>query len=331
MISFGGHLLKPWVQASLFATGLRVFEWTFVKRPLRRYESSKRDQDAPIERRLSASTVFFDAFDLLANPRGIGWSWSQNPFPRENTLPPSIALLFAKTLLKMTVFDASQYIIQRACPVVDDPRGGSIFDPSLTFVPRTALAAFCGMCGGAWTYALVDSLYHISTLIGRTVLHQPASAWPRLFHRPWMSTSVQEFWSFRWHQIVRHLFIVFGARPGGALFGKPGAVMGAFAVSSILHHVGLWGTGNGTEFVTAGGFFLLMGVGAVIEEGFKRVTGLRVGGWIGWSWTMMWTILWGTFMIDGWARHGVFATQLLPNGIRPGKVVVDTIIAMSNK
>jgi len=292
---------------------------------------SKRHQDTPIERRLSASTVFLDAFDLLANQRGIGWSWSQDPFPRENTPPPSIALVFAKTLLKLTVFDAFRYIIQRACPVVDNPRGGSIFDPSLTFVPRTASAAFCGICGGVWTYALVDSIYHILTLIGRTVFCQPASAWPRLFHRPWMSTSVQEFWSLRWHQLLRHNFIVFGARPGGALFGKPGAFMGAFAVSAVLHHVGLWGIGNGTEFVTAGGFFLLMGVGAVIEEGFKRVTGLRVGGWIGWSWTMTWTTLCGTFMIDGWARHGAFATQLFPNGLRPGKVVVDTILAMSNK
>jgi hypothetical protein len=49
--------------------------------------------------------------------------------------------------------------------------------------------------------------------------------------------------------------------------------MGAFAVSAILHHIGLRGSGNGTEFVTSGGFFLLMSVGAVIE-GFKRVGGL---------------------------------------------------------
>ena len=314
----------------MFGTALRVIEWTFIDKPLRRYEPLKRDQGTPTERRLSASTVFLDAFELLANQRGTRWSWSRNPFPRENPLATSIPLLFVKTLLKLTMFDASRYIIQLACPAADDPRGGSFFDPSLTFVPRIALAAFCGICSGAWTYALVDSLYHICALIGQTVLRQPASAWPRAFHWPWMSTSLQEFWSFRWHQIPRHIFIVFGARPGGALFGKPGALMGAFAVSAVLHHIGLWGLGNGTEFITAGGFFLLMGVGAVIEEVFKRVTGLRVEGWIGWSWMTMWTTLWGTFMFDGWARHGAFATQLLPNGLRPGKVVVDTIIAISN-
>lgn len=315
----------------MFIIGLRVFDWTFINKPLRRYESSKQDQDTPIERRLSASTVIPDAFDLLTNQRGIGWSWTQNPFPRKNTQSPSIALLFSKTLLKLTVFDASGYIIQWACPAVNSPKGGSIFDPSLTFVPRITLAAFCCICGGVWTYAMVDSLYHIFTLIGRIVLRQPASAWPRFFHRPWMSTSIQEFWSFRWHQMFRHIFIAFGARPGGALFGKPGAFMGAFAVSAILHHIGLWGTENGMEFVTVGGFYLLMGVGTVIEEGFKSVTGLQVRGWLGWSWTMLWTILCGMFMIDGLARHAAFAAEYFPDGFRPGRVVVDAIIALSSK
>jgi hypothetical protein len=124
---------------------------------------------------------------------------------------------------------------------------------------------------------------------------------------------------------------MFGARPGGTLFGKPGAVVGAFALSAILHHIGLWGSGNGTEFITAGGFFLLMGIGVIIEGGFRRATGLRVQGWLGWSWTMLWTTLWGTFMIDGWARHGVLATEFLPGGFRPGKIVVDIIIALSSK
>ena len=288
------------VQDAIFGITLRSIEWTFIKSPLRRREPTKRNQDDPIERRLSASTVFLDAFELLCNIRGVGWSWSSNSFPGES-MPSSIAVLFAKTLLKLTVFDASQYIIQYVFPSVNSPKGGSIFDPSLPFVPRTALAAFSGICGGVWSYTFVDTVYHVSALVGRTVFRQPASVWPRAFNRPWMSTSIQEFWGFRWHQFMRHHFIMFGARPGGTLFGKPGAVMGAFALSAILHHIGLWGSGNGTEFITAGGFFLLMGIGVIIEGGFRSVTGLRVQGWLGWSWTMLWTTLWGTFIIDGWA------------------------------
>ncbi|KAH9030382.1 hypothetical protein EDB84DRAFT_211442 [Lactarius hengduanensis] len=40
-------------------------------------------------------------------------------------------------------------------------------------------------------------------------------------HRPWLSTSLHEFWSYRWHQLFRHIFVTFGARPGGALLGQP--------------------------------------------------------------------------------------------------------------
>ncbi|KAI0257287.1 hypothetical protein BJV78DRAFT_1161472, partial [Lactifluus subvellereus] len=56
----------------------------------------------------------------------------------------------------------------------------------------------------------------------------------------------------------RHFFIVFGARPGGALLGKPGAVMGAFTVSAIIHYIGV----------------------------------LRMQGWSGWSWSILWTFVW---------------------------------------
>ena len=307
---------------------MRSLEWTFIKKPLRRCEPPKHHQDVPVERpgSLSLSNVLTDAADLLHTSRGLGWSWSSNPFPHESIPPTSTTSLVAKTLLKFIVFDASQYIIQCACPSVNNPGGGSIFDPDLSFLPRAALAAFSGICGGVWVYAWTDSMYHISSLVGRIILRHPASLWPRAFHRPWMSTSIHEFWSFRWHQFLRHFFITFGARPGGILFGKPGVFMGAFAVSAIVHHIAVWGIGSGSEFTT-GGFFLLMGVGAVMEVVFKRVTGMRVQGWTGWMWTMSWTTLWGTLMIDGWAKHGVFGTIHFPDRLRAGKIVVDMVIA----
>ena len=307
---------------------LRSIEWTFVQKPLRRYEPRKREQDPLVERRMSTTSVLFDAIDLVNNVRGIGWSWSSNPFPRDSTPPPSIPFVLFKTVLLMTAFDSSHYTIELARPFT---RGGSLFDPSLTLMPRTALAAFCGIIGGFSAYAMVDVTYHLGILVGRIIFRQSASAWPPAFHQPWMSTSILEFWSFRWHQFPRHLFVVFGARPGGKLFGRPGAVMGAFAVSAVLHHIALWAVGNGTEFVTAGGFFLLMGVGVIMESAFTKATGLRVRGWLGWSWTMMWTTLWGAFMLDGWARHGVIGHDFLAIGPRPGKAVVDAIIALSSR
>jgi hypothetical protein len=312
----------------MFNLSMRSIEWTFVKKPLRRYESPKRERDPPIERHgMSTTSVLLDAFDLLFNMRGIGWSWSSKPFPRWNTPPPSIAFVFFKTVLLWTVFDASHYIIQCVRPVTRD---GSLFDPSLALVPRTALAAFCSIVGGLFLYTMIDVTYHLGMLVGRIVFRQPASAWPPAFDQPWMSTSLCELWSFRWHQFTRRIFITYGARPGGKLFGRPGAVMGAFAVSSILHHFGLWAVGNGSEFATAGGFFLLMGVGTIMEGAFMRVTGMKVRGWLGWLWTALWMTLWGTFMLDGWARHGLMGNDYVLIGPRPGKFVVDAIIALSD-
>ena len=69
------------------------------------------------------------------------------------------------------------------------------------------------------------------------------------------------------------MFVVFGALPRGLLLGRPGALMGAFAVSAVLHDLGVWGLWRGTEFHTVGGFFLLMGVGASGELGFRKLTG----------------------------------------------------------
>ena len=180
-------------------------------------------------------------------------------------------------------------------------------------------------------FVTVDVAYHTSTLVGRIFFRQSAWQWPPVFDRPWTSTSITDFWGFRWHQLFRHVFVAFGSQPGWALLGRPGALMGAFAVSGVLHDLAVWGLGRGTEFSTVGGFFLLMGVGAALERGFKQVTGRRVGGIWGWAWTMVWTICWGTLMIDAWARRGMVAADLFPYGLRPGKMLIDAIISLSRR
>jgi hypothetical protein len=124
---------------------------------------------------------------------------------------------------------------------------------------------------------------------------------------------------------------VLGARPGGALLGKPGALIGAFTASAIVHYVVMWGLGYGIEFRTYGGFYLLMGLGAIIESAFKQTTGLRVHGWIGWLWTMLWITLWGMFVVDGWARHGMLSNDFLPSRLRLGKMLIDSIITPSSR
>jgi Membrane bound O-acyl transferase family len=306
---------------------LRSVAWSFAEKPLRRYNPPVEGQHAtPIERPLSIPNLLLDAFDLICNKRGIGWSWSHKPFPKTGTRSTSILVILAKLLIKIVALDVSHYLMQHFLPSVEGPTGDTIFDPTLSMVPRCAWAAFSTVCGAVVVYTSVDMSYHIATLIGRILLRQSAWQWPPISNRPWMSTSITELWSFRWHQMFRYVFVTFGSRPGGALLGRAGALMGAFAMSAVLHDLSLWGLGRGTEFRTVGGFFLLMGVGAALEHAFKVVTGRRVGGIWGWAWTMAWTICWGTLMTDAWARRGMIAADSFPHGLRPGKLLVDAII-----
>ena len=106
--------------------------------------------------------------------------------------------------------------------------------------------------------------------------------------------------------------------------------MGAFAVSAVLHHVAVWGMGNGSDFGSIGGFFLLMGIGTVIEYAFNEMTDIRVEGFSGWLWTMSWIVMWGTLLIDGRARHGLLSSEFFPDHLRPGKALVDAIIGLPN-
>ena len=302
---------------------LRSTEWALTRKPLRRYEPLAEGQHTPVERPLTISNVIFDSLDLIFNQRGIRWSWGpKRPFPP----PPSLVAVVFKLLLKLTVNDVAIYTVRRIRPSLGTFAGDTFFDPRLDPLPRAALAAFITLCCGFAAYTTIEVMYHISTLVGRVLLRQPAADWPALSARPWTATSIADFWSFRWHQCLRHLFIVFGARPGGALLGRPGALLGAFGVSAVMHHIGFWGLGRGSEFSSAGGFFLLMGVGAALEGLWQRTTGMKVQGVWGWLWTIGWTLLWGTFMLDGWARHGLIACDVFPPSV--GKPIVDGIIAL---
>jgi len=244
--------------------------------------------------------------------------------------PPSVAVVTFKMLFKLVVHDVALCIMHRARPSLHTSAGGSIFDPDLDPLPRAALAAFLTICNGIVSYTNIDVIHHMATLIGRVLLRQPATDWPAISARPWTATSITDFWSFRWHQSARHTFILWGARPGGALFGRPGALLGAFAISAVIHYVSMWGVGKGME-LNGGASFIQMGVGALLEHVWQNMTGARVRGLWGWVWTMSWTLFWGTFLVDVWARHGVIACESFVPGLRPGKPIVDGIIALITK
>jgi hypothetical protein len=310
----------------MWVVALKSFEWTFIiKKPIRRYEIPK-EGESPRERPLTVANTFFDAADLLFNLRGLGWSWSSEPFPLNPGPPPSITRQFLELFVKVIAFDAAHYIVQLISPSASCLEGGTIFDETLSPFPRLLLVTSISFCAVIVIYSSVEVMYHVCALFGQIVLGQSAAQWPCIANQPWMSTSVTEFWGRRWHQIFRHLFVVYGSRPGKKIAGWYGSIMGAYIVSAIMHVWGLWGLGRGTEFTHTGGFFLMIGFASIMERKWKLWTGRDVAGVPGALWTAIWQLIWGSRMVDAWVRRGVISNKFLPEEMRIGKALVDIVL-----
>lgn len=98
--------------------------------------------------------------------------------------------------------------------------------------------------------------------------------------------------------------------------------MGAFMISGVLHYLGLWGMGQGTEFWTVGTFFIMMGVGVVLEGVWKKLTGHKVEGILGKVWATFWLVSWGQLLIDAYCRKGVIASVFFPEEYRPSRLLL---------
>ncbi|KAB5591228.1 Membrane bound O-acyl transferase family protein [Ceratobasidium theobromae] len=128
--------------------------------------------------------------------------------------------------------------------------------------------------------------------------------WPPLYDNPLKATSIRDFWSRRWHSTFRRNFWIAGGKPGSAVgqyIGKfvggvfenifephvtdsgaektsrladrwsilgmrMGAVMGVFLMSGLLHDLGMWGMGQGMDLRRVTGYFLIQGIGLIIED-----------------------------------------------------------------
>lgn len=288
---------------------LRVIEWTFASKPYRRLRLGVNlsEPSSPSVRQL-----FEDAVDLAGNQRGIGWSWSRDPFPK---VPPrSVADLILSLLLKLSITGVAVYSIHFTCPSIDPKGGTSIFDPSLPPLTHYIYAFWTTLMTGLFSYAAMDSAYLFGTVTSCLLFGKPASQWPPFSDRPYLSTSLAEFWGKRWHQSLRRTVVTLGSTPVRRIFGKPGAVMGAFVLSGLIHDWGLYGLGRRADssepafevISPVGMFFVMMGVGVVLEGVWEEWLGRgKVGGWMGWVWTMAWTIWWGMGAVDEWARSGL--------------------------
>ncbi|TFY65563.1 hypothetical protein EVG20_g5527 [Dentipellis fragilis] len=311
----------------MMVMGLRSIEWTFARESFKRY----RDVHGKMELRSSHGFYLFsDALALLFNQRGNGWSWSQTrdsfKTPRNPDPPPSVFSLISTLATRFFIFDIAHYLIQFMYPQLDTAKGDTIYDASLPLHFQALKILFINICAGIVVWSAVDVLYLATAIPSCLFLGYSTSAWPPISNRPWLSESLADFWGRRWHQSFRQIFLAIGYRPFYRYLGNAGGVFGAFAVSALLHDLGMWGSGRGTEFWSVGGFFLMMGVGAVLEGLWERATGRKVCGSLGWAWTMAWVLWWAQFMVDAWARRGFVGTDFVSQKYRPGKWAVKLLL-----
>ncbi|KAL1732247.1 membrane bound O-acyl transferase family-domain-containing protein [Schizophyllum commune] len=266
-----------------------------------------------------------NALDLMFNARGIGWNWGTS-IPRP-TYPTrrSHAILYSLTsfILHTLLVDAVLFIMYTLNPALRNPEGASMFldhtEAPLSPFHTTAIT----LCMGTTIYAAVVYPYDAVRITALLLGDDPAR-WPPLFDAPWAATSLKDLWGRRWHQMFRHSFVVLGAGPGrvvgewaarvtGIPLGRIFAVLAAFALSSLLHSLPLHGMGRGGDALRISVFFMMMGVGIVLEETWKeltqdvwrRFTGRSVRGLAGWIWTHACLLGWGHFLVEAYCQKGI--------------------------
>ena len=317
----------------MFLIAMRSTVWVFARRPYTRLPISKsgngtingRDGDTPttIEHGVTVFSAMWNAWDLMVNLRGIGWDGVQMMhIPTSNFQVESRLTLVLLTLGRLTilglVFDILSRCVHSLGPdTFGTPKGGSIFDPSLTLPERYMKSFIITLLSGFTSYVTIDGTYQVHAVLFTILFQQYPSQWPPLFDSPWLSTSLTSFWGRRWHQLFRECFVAVGSKPLERYLGRAGSIMGAFALSGVLHDIGIQGMGRGADTLSVAGFFVMHGVGVVMEHAWKQTTGRRVGGITGWLWTFSWHVLWGHVIVDAWARRGMVGVGFFPDAYRP--------------
>ncbi|KAF9242034.1 hypothetical protein BU15DRAFT_44203 [Melanogaster broomeanus] len=302
----------------MFSIATRTLEWTLAKEPLKRH----------IRPANSTPSVVMDALDLAANLRGYGWDWSKGLHVPRETRPLTRTRFVAHAVfsagLHAFICGTLHRAVQSFSPdAFGTLQGGSIFDDTLPLFIRylrsTIISTFCAFA----IYCVLQMGYDLCIIPAVLILRQDPLQWPPAFDAPWFSTSVSDFWGRRWHQWFRQTFIFVGGYPLSLVFGRVGGIFGGFFASGVFHHMALATLNGQVELWRMLVSFGMMALGVVGERLFLQLSGRKVGGVVGWVWTMTWLILWGNLMIDTWARGGMFGCSSIIDSATPVRVLVE--------
>ncbi|KIJ16654.1 hypothetical protein PAXINDRAFT_10366 [Paxillus involutus ATCC 200175] len=304
----------------MFIITTRTLEWTLQKEPLKRHIRSAG----------ATPSTIMDALDLAANLRGYGWDWSKGLHVPRETRPSTHTRFVAYAILSAGFYTFMCGIFHRAVKSFSPDTfgstiGGTIFDETLPFSVRFLRSSIITTLITSVMYCLLQMGYNLCIVPAVLIVRQDPAQWPPAFDRPWLSTSVSDFWGRRWHQFFRQMFIL-GGYPLWLVFGRVGGIFGTFFASAVFHHVALITLDGQIELWRMVVSFEMMALGIVVERVFRQWTGRKVGGLVGWVWTMAWLILWGNLMTDGWARSGMFGFSSFVDGVTPVRALVGRVV-----
>ncbi|KAI6125246.1 hypothetical protein EV401DRAFT_2154380 [Pisolithus croceorrhizus] len=283
---------------AMFCIVMRALEWAFLRDPLKR-----RVRHTP--------SILVDALDLATNLRGVGWNWSEGLRFPPDTRPTSrlrfAVYVFFSALYHSFICGVLHISIQTLAPeAFTTLSGGTIFDDTLPPLVRYARSSIISLLTAFIIYADAQMNYDICTLIGITLAQQDPSQWPPV-------ASVHEAVVYRAGRMAFR-DLCSDARDTCWDHSLRRAYSTAFWRLYSIRSVEWW-------YMPL--LFGTMAVAVTIEHVFTRVTGRRVGGWIGRVWTMTWLAIWGNMMVEGHARAGLFAASSAFDTAVPVKGIVE--------
>lgn len=245
------------------------------------------------------SNWYHDALDVVLTARGVGYNFGKGvPFAR-HTKPLKRGPFVLSSLLELIRCYLVSDVAFSLLPCIPGSQASvdasrALIHLSLPPLHRYFVSSTSTLLIGIGGYHMMNLVHLIPSIVAVGLFNQSPLQWPPLFNSPMLSDSLHNFWNHRWHQCVRRTAIVLGGIPGEAVGGRVGFVVGAFMASGVFHEFGFVLFGRGFSW-WGFGYFLIQGVGMMLEEVWRRVSGKRVSGLLGWAWTAVVLVGFGQF------------------------------------
>lgn len=281
----------------------------------------------------SLTEALSEATQLMLTVRGIGFRYGRKiPLPEE-TRPlqktPFLRKTFFMALRSYIAFDIIEFML-KFTPPLRTPDGGTMYIQSLPFLQRIIFATTIHILSGIFIIHTLQAGYYLASLISVGILNQSPSLWPPLFDHPLSSESLQQFWGQKWHQLLRHTFLVTGGYPCGWLgqkIGLPrvGLLFGTFLASGLFHEIPFYMIRGHFNWITPL-FFLSQGFLIYLEHVWTSVTGRKVHGWCGRLCVYFSLFFLAQPLVNSWHMRGSLSGMVLHGKISPSRQLLLPIL-----